>query len=82
MGDSGPLLSLEPALESKEGVEDEPEGGPTPKIGFIRGRFRLGDLSSDSWWDARNRLPNGEFLRPDIVNTGETCKDKRVLRVA
>ena len=67
MGESGPLLSREVDLESNEGVDEEPEEDATPKIGFIRGRLRLGDLSSASWCDARRRLPKGEFFRPDIV---------------
>jgi hypothetical protein len=38
----------------------------TPKIGLMRGRFLFGASSSVSWWEARRRLPNGEFLRPDM----------------
>lgn len=37
------------------------------KIGLIRGRLRLGAVSSsESWRDALRRFPNGEFLRPDM----------------
>ena len=46
MGDSGPPLSLVPVVgreESSEGVDE-----PTPKIGFMRGRFLRGASSSVS----------------------------------
>ncbi len=53
------LLSLVCARESSEGVE-------TPNIGVVRCRVRRG-VSSESCCEARNLLPNGEFLSPDIA---------------
>jgi hypothetical protein len=61
------LLSLVVGLEeSSEGVEAAVVEADTPKIGFIRGRLRLGASSSVSWCEARRRFPKGEFLRPDM----------------
>jgi hypothetical protein len=57
--------------ESSEGVEVVVVEF-TPNMGFIRGRFRFGASSSVvSWCEARKRLPNGEFLRPDMGMRGD-----------
>ena len=67
MGDSGPpllplVVGLE--LESRDGVEEEPDD--EPKMGLTRGRFLFGASSSVSWCNARRRLPKGEFFKPAI----------------
>ena len=64
-GDSDPPLlpTTVVDLESRPGVDDD----PTPKIGFTRGFVGdSGSSPSPSLCDARNLLPNGEFLSPDI----------------
>lgn len=61
-GESGPVLSLVVGRESREGVFEP------ANMAFIRGLFLHGAPSSSvSACAARSRLPNGEFLREDMV---------------
>lgn len=78
-GDSGPRLSLVVGLELKSsaGVDDDPDGIPTPNTGCTLLVLAIGVVpflfvgedgsSSTSRRDARNLFPKGEFFNPDIV---------------
>jgi hypothetical protein len=73
-GESGPAelpLVVGRDGESRPGVDEDAigAGGATPNTGFLRRPRRGVSSAASSLCDARKRLPKGEFLSPDMVES-------------
>lgn len=72
---SGESVALSLVVGRDESTRDGVDVDATPKYGMVvRGRFLLWPSSSKSCCEARSRLPNGEFLRPDIAEACISCR--------